>query len=352
MMNIPQLNVPLAFTPFRCLLRQRSLLRVSGIDTHEFLQGLFTNQLTALTPGGAQYGCFLYFTGRVLADAKFYQSRTVHEGQASVLVDVHAEAKEALQDHLEEMVMRKKVKVEDVSGSLAVVAQARAADASPAAPATATPTTIATSQTEVFTDPWTPALLPNAGAPAVVLEKHIMPRTWVPTDVAHDASSPALYEQLLCLSGIGEGPAVFRHNKSLPFEGNIDFLDGVNFHKGCYVGQELTHRTHVMLVTRKRTVPIIIHSRDGNGGSGVRDTALYSTEKEKIGEVLVSGPLHGGPAELAGAHCGLALLRLRYVNKESRTVTGLHLKDGTAVTTWLPSWWPPKEVKKLLKNNE
>ncbi|KAI9610273.1 hypothetical protein KEM48_002589 [Puccinia striiformis f. sp. tritici PST-130] len=50
---------------------------------------------------------------------------------------------------------------------------------------------------------------------------------------------------------------------TLPFEANLDYHHGVDFRKGCYVGQELTARTYHTGVIRKRLVPVSI-AKDGN----------------------------------------------------------------------------------------
>lgn len=56
----------------------------------------------------------------------------------------------------------------------------------------------------------------------------------------------------LC-SAVPEGPEDW---PQLPLEGNIDYMSGVDFKKGCYVGQELTARTHHRGVVRKRGVAL------------------------------------------------------------------------------------------------
>lgn len=45
---------------------------------------------------------------------------------------------------------------------------------------------------------------------------------------------------------------------SLPLEYNIDALNGISFHKGCYVGQELTARTYYQGMIRKRIMPALV----------------------------------------------------------------------------------------------
>ncbi|RNF20032.1 transferase C1orf69 like protein, mitochondrial [Trypanosoma conorhini] len=316
---------------FSCLLPSRSLLRVSGAAAHEFLQGLFTNDLHLLQPGGSIWGCFLYHTGRVMCDAYLYQLARAREGEASILVDVHRDVADVLYDHLLEMRMRRRVQIHNAGNELVVVAASSwGDDGVHAEKGEEEEEALLACGGEVFTDPRSFAL------PAP-LEKRILPAA-----AAAAAADPAtLYETLLYTAGVGEGPDVFRPAKSLPFECNTDFLRGVSFHKGCYLGQELTHRTHVMLVTRKRTVPLrlpaSLHGGTGGERRAVAKGEALLVDGQKVGEVLaVSGDV------------GLGLLRLRYVDAATRTAPGLALKGAVPVTITIPSWWEEKEVKKLL----
>ena len=58
------------------------------------------------------------------------------------------------------------------------------------------------------------------------------------------------------LLGIPEGADDIQLGVSLPLESNLDYMSGVDFRKGCYLGQELTIRTYHKGVTRKRIVPV------------------------------------------------------------------------------------------------
>jgi folate-binding protein YgfZ len=46
---------------------------------------------------------------------------------------------------------------------------------------------------------------------------------------------------------------------SLPQESNLDYMGGIDYRKGCYVGQELTIRTHHTGVVRKRILPVTVY---------------------------------------------------------------------------------------------
>ncbi|KIW11979.1 hypothetical protein PV08_09253 [Exophiala spinifera] len=64
------------------------------------------------------------------------------------------------------------------------------------------------------------------------------------------------------LNGVAEGQTELPAAGSLPQESNIDFFGGIDFLKGCYLGQELTIRTHHTGVVRKRILPCQLYDGD------------------------------------------------------------------------------------------
>jgi folate-binding protein YgfZ len=80
------------------------------------------------------------------------------------------------------------------------------------------------------------------------------------SSLSPEASVERLYQLHRTLLGVPEGPTDFTSGHSFPFEGTIDFLNGVSFDKGCYLGQELTARTFYSGVTRKRMFPLIVNA--------------------------------------------------------------------------------------------
>lgn len=64
------------------------------------------------------------------------------------------------------------------------------------------------------------------------------------------------------LKGVPEGQGEIIKEAALPQESNVDFLGGIDFRKGCYVGQELTIRTHHTGVVRKRILPVMLYGKD------------------------------------------------------------------------------------------
>ena len=294
-------------------------MRVSGVDVHQYLHGLFTNNVVpGLDNEGAQYGCFLSTNGRVLFDAFLLNTQAKVDGKPAVLVDVHRSCAADVAEHLLEYRLRRKIKVENLESEMTVMVRTKGSEASDA---------IATS--EIFDDPRNLAFGEDG-----------LQRLYVPSIQASRSWNPPEYERLLLKCGVGEGPAVFVKEKTLPFEGNIDFLRAVSFDKGCYIGQELTHRTHVMLVTRKRTVPLTMD------GASLREKGWG-----KVGEAIFADGVRVGHLQHVFEDRAVALMRLRYMNKESLTC-GVKLENGATALASIPPWWEREEVEKILKQQD
>lgn len=105
-------------------------------------------------------------------------------------------------------------------------------------------------------------------------------------------------------------------------------MQGISFSKGCYIGQELTARTHHTGVVRKRLMPVRLSSPP----KGLQGETLLQTQSGKA-----AGKHRAGVGEL-----GLSLIRTAHA-KEMLT---LKCSDDSTVTleASVPDWWP-KDVK-------
>jgi transferase CAF17, mitochondrial len=117
---------------------------------------------------------------------------------------------------------------------------------------------------------------------------------------------------------------------AIPLEYNIDWLNGVSYDKGCYVGQELVARVHFGGLVRKRLYPVTFQQPLGH--SNVADVPVFIDDKDKS-----IGTLRGAQ----GVH-GIAHLRISDVEasfKKSKPLL-VHL-DGSEVrlTPTIPKWW-------------
>ncbi|KAI9801141.1 MAG: hypothetical protein M1825_003415 [Sarcosagium campestre] len=86
------------------------------------------------------------------------------------------------------------------------------------------------------------------------------------------------------LLGVAEGQREILTETALPLESNMDYMNGIDFRKGCYVGQELTIRTRHTGVVRKRILPVRLYPADETSRPPSRlehdDTVLHTGQIE------------------------------------------------------------------------
>ncbi|KFP46580.1 hypothetical protein N323_12674, partial [Cathartes aura] len=130
--------------------------------------------------------------------------------------------------------------------------------------------------------------------------------------------------------GIPEGVKDLPPGVALPLESNLAYMNGISFTKGCYIGQELTARTHHMGVIRKRLLP-------------VRFSAPLPKDGIPEGaEILTEAGKSAGKFRAGGDELGIALLRLANINEPlCLNIAG----DKVKLTASVPEWWPKTASK-------
>ncbi|MCW5733635.1 MAG: folate-binding protein YgfZ [Enhydrobacter sp.] len=220
-------------SPQYCLLPHRSVIGVTGPDRVEFLQGLISNDTTKVGPGQAIWAALLTPQGRFLNDMF-----VVEDGAGTFLMETERERAAALARKLKMYTLRSKVTVEDRSAAMevAVVFGPDAGKLLPVAGATA------------FIDPRLPELgvrvLAPAGQAAALLRLSEAPI--------------ANYESMRLRLGVPDGSRDLPVEKALLLESGFDELHGVDWKKGCYMGQELTARTKYRGLIKRRLFPVRI----------------------------------------------------------------------------------------------
>jgi folate-binding protein YgfZ len=251
------------------LLPHRSVIAVGGPDRAEFLQGLISNDTAKVGPGQAIWAALLTPQGRFLNDMF-----VVEDGNGVFLMETERERAAALAKKLKMYTLRSKVTVEDRSESMevAVVFGPEADKVLPVAGATA------------FVDPRLPELGVRVLAPAGQTAK-----------LLGLAEAPlAGYEALRLGLGVPDGSRDLPVEKALLLESGFDELHGVDWKKGCYMGQELTARTKYRGLIKRRLFPVKIDGalpppgtpveRDGRevgeirSGSGDRALAMLQLD--------------------------------------------------------------------------
>jgi hypothetical protein len=208
------------------LLASRGVLRVRGADARKYLQGLITNDMGKTEGGTAIHAGLLSPQGKILFD--FF---VVAEGDG-FLIDVGQDKGEELLKRLLFYRLRAQVEI-DSEPSLAVAA-AWGGPPSPPKGAIA------------YADP----RLAELGV-----------RLYVPSgtnaaDLACQEATEDAYHAFRVRLGVPEGGLDYGFGDAFPHEALFDQLNGVDFAKGCYVGQEVVSRMEHRGTARKRIVPV------------------------------------------------------------------------------------------------
>jgi folate-binding protein YgfZ len=249
------------------LLSDRSVLRVEGADAHKLLQGVITNDLDKAQDGLAIHAGLLSPQGKILFD--FF----VVADSDGYLIDVAKAEAAALAKRLGIYRLRAEVEITE-EPSLHVAA---AWGSEPTLPTGAI----------AYADP----RLPELGVRA------LLPANEPATGLGCAKATEADYHALRIKLGVPEGGRDYSFGEAFPHDGLFDQLNGVDFTKGCFVGQEVVSRMQHRGTARKRVVPI--------EGDGPLQTGIS----------VEGGGLPIGPIGSVDGSFGLALLRLDRVEE-------------------------------------
>eukprot|EP00732_Lithocolla_globosa_P002967 Lithocolla_globosa_v1_NODE_2156_length_2134_cov_4.209135.p1 type:complete len:311 gc:universal NODE_2156_length_2134_cov_4.209135:106-1038(+) len=301
----------------------RGLLSVTGKDSGTLLHSLTTQDM--LKAPLLSYCLFLAGNGRVLCDALVYKPEP-----DTWLLEVDPVIMSPLVAHLKRYRMRSKVVIEDVSQSYSVLW-------SPTTPSCSNNTTHIASAP----DPRVPQL----GYRTLVQDSSLAPLV---------ESDPNYQKRRLSL-GVAEGTDDVIWGGSLPFHINADLMQGVSFNKGCYLGQELTARTHFRGVTRKRLVPVQFRLKKPDDENEIKtdddddddDESFFSKfpiekKKEENWSILrQENKQTVGKCTSVSGNLGLALLRLDCLNSLlTLQQDGNENATPVFVSPHKPAWWP------------
>ncbi|HQS18949.1 folate-binding protein [Reyranella sp.] len=252
------------------LLPHRSVISVAGADRVEFLQGLISNDTRKVAPGSPIWAALLTPQGRFLNDMF-----VVDAGGETFFLETERERAPALAKKLKMYTLRSKVTVEDLGASLDVAA-AFGDEASRALGLGAAS----------FTDPRLEKLGVRVIAPAGQASALLTGRGF-------EEAPLAAYDALRLPLGVPDGSRDLQVEKALLLENGFDELNGVDWKKGCYMGQELTARTKYRALIKKRLFPVRVEGALPEPGTPVH------RDGEEVGE------LRSGTGDRA-----LAMLRL------------------------------------------
>jgi folate-binding protein YgfZ len=272
--------------PRIALLDNRTALKVTGKDRFPFLQNLISQDIGAVEAGKPAFSAFLTPQGKYIAE--FF---IVPEGD-ELYLDVDAESASDFVTRLSRYKLRNDVNIEGTNIMVYAVWDG------------------AVDKPHVFADP----RLPQLGQ-RMLATNHT--RT-LPVNAEHSEYTNHRY-----VLGVAEGPHEIAVNDATLLEVNFDALNAISFEKGCYLGQELTARTHYRGLIKRRYLPFRFE------GTPPTKFEHISHNRFEVGEI-----------KALGDGVGLGLFHLEAVQPFINGEPLVH--HGTTFEIYVPEWLKSK----------
>jgi len=285
------------------LLPDRGVVKVAGDDARRFLAGLVTNDMAKVVPASPRFAALLTPQGKIIVD--FIVAEAPAEDGGGFFLDCPRALASTLVEKLNFYRLRAKVICEDLSEVLGVMAIWDGSGDSEYGLSFPDPRLAALGSRIMLPPQLAAEAAADLGATLVDAE-------------AYDAHRIAL--------GVPRGGLDFIYGEAFPHETDMDQLNGVDFDKGCYVGQEVVSRVEHRASARSRIVPI-----------------AYDEFAPNSGLPIMAGDKQVGTLGSTAKGRGLALVRLDRVEDARAAGTPL-LAGGIAIRVVKPAWatfdWP------------
>ncbi|MBB5751948.1 YgfZ/GcvT domain-containing protein [Prosthecomicrobium pneumaticum] len=206
-------------------LADRAVVSIGGPDAFRLLDDLVTNAMAQVAADGIGFGALLSPQGKILVDF------LVHRAEDGFLFDLAADRAAEFVKRMTLYRLRARMTIEDRSAALAVWAAFGGGD--PGAPFRADPRLAALGFR---------AVLPRDAAP--------------PVRAGYEQAPEESYHAHRIALAVPEGGRDFAFGETFPHEADMDCLGGVDFRKGCYVGQEIVSRMEHRGTARRRALAV------------------------------------------------------------------------------------------------
>jgi folate-binding protein YgfZ len=271
---------------YAALLPDRGVIKVAGGDARKFLNGLLTADVEKVRPGHAAFAALLTPQGKIMVDMIVAEASS--EDGGGFFLDCPGALTRTLTDRLNFYKLRANVLVEDLSEKIGVMAAWGASGDTEYGLCYADPRLSALGFRCLLPPHLTSAAASDLGATLVEAKDY-------------DAHRIAL--------GAPRGGLDFQYNDAFPHEADMDQLNGIDFAKGCYVGQEVVSRVEHRGTARKRVVPVgfadfgpeaglvvkVGEMEVGVMGSSAKGRGLAMLHLARIGDALAAGrPIMSG----------------------------------------------------------
>jgi folate-binding protein YgfZ len=278
------------------LLPDRGVVKVAGEEARKFLNGLVTADMGAVSPSHARFTALLTPQGKIIVDFILTEAEPADGG--GFFLDCPRALATALVERLNFYKLRAKLINEDLSEALGVLAVWP---------------TATTEYGLCYDDPRLPAL----GA-RCMLPPHLAAEA--AADLGAELVDAAQYHAHRIALGVPQGGLDFIYGDAYPHETDMDQLNGVDFDKGCFVGQEVVSRIEHRGTARNRIVPV-----------------AYADFSPESGLPVTAGERPLGTLGSTAQGHGLAMLRLDRV-AEAMTAGQPLVAGGIELKLVKPSW--------------
>jgi folate-binding protein YgfZ len=279
------------------LLPDRGVIKVIGDDARKFLHGLVTADMLGVAPGTARFCALLTPQGKIIAD--FFVTEAPQAEGGGFFLDIPRALAVMLVEKLNLYKLRAKVLIEDLTEILGVLAVWDGQGTTKQA---------TTKQGLTYADPRLPAL-----GSRVMLSPHRAAAAV--SELGAELVSAEDYEAHRIALAVPRGGLDFAYGDAFPHEADMDQLGGVDFAKGCYIGQEVVSRIEHRGIARTRAValrydgatpengaPITAGERQiGTMGSAARGRGIALIRLDRVAEA--------GPAALAAGGIPIRLIK-------------------------------------------
>ncbi len=272
------------------LLPDRGVVKVAGDDARKFLNGLVTSDIAKVTPETASFTALLTPQGKIIVDFILAEAPPADGG--GFFLDCPRALAPTLLQRLNFYKLRAKVLIEDLSETLGVLA-VWDGDA-------------ATEYGLCYRDPRLAAL-----GLRCMLPPHLAADA--AADLGAELVDASAYEAHRIALGVPRGGLDFIYGDAFPHETDMDQFGGVDFDKGCFVGQEVVSRIEHRGTARSRVVPVAFDGfapeagtpvsaggkAVGTFGSGAQGRGLAMLRLDRVGDAVAAGePLVAGGLQI------------------------------------------------------
>jgi len=277
------------------LLPERGVIKVTGDEARKFLHGLVTADVLGVAPGTARFCALLTPQGKIIAD--FFVTEAPQAEGGGFFLDIPRALAVTLIEKLNLYKLRAKVLIEDLTEILGVVAVWDGEGT--------------TKQGLTYPDPRLPVLgfrvmiAPHRAAAAA-------------SELGAVLVSADDYEAHRIALGVPRGGLDFAYGDAFPHEADMDQLGGIDFAKGCYVGQEVVSRIEHRGIARTRAVAL-----------------RYDGATPESGAPITVGERQVGTMGSAARGRGIALIRLDRVAEAEQTALAA---GGIPIRLVKPDW--------------